>query len=308
MDSKAATFEQFCSKFNDESSCIQALFSARWPHGFRCPQCAFPGCYVIRTRRLPLYECRSCRAQTSLTVGTVLEGSRTPLRLWFQAIFLHARPQAISATRLAEIIGTTYKTAWLICHKIRHAMSTDDADRLLAGIVRINCGSYGRPYNPTVFRHPQEQPLLAGASIDGSGRFTYAKIKQVPNKHLIHDRITNGGKHHFIERHVSPEAEAVHAVILKFSRDRYRPLIELCNHAGRWINFRFNGIGPKHLQAYLDQYCFGLNHRENAADPFRYLLQCAASATVVTYPDLVSRVDDSARHKRIYKELLREAG
>jgi transposase-like protein len=301
------TFEQFCDKFKDEQSCIQALFAARWPHGFRCPQCSHPHFYEIRTRRLPLYECRSCRVQTSLITGTIMEGSRTPLRLWFQAIFLHARPRGISALRLAEIIGTTYKTAWLICQKIRQAMSTTDSKELLGGFVRINCGVYGRPYNPTVFRHPQEQPLLAAATLDDNGQFSYVKIKQVPDNYLIHDRITNGGKHHFVDHHVSPDAKDVRAVILRFSGDRYWPLIELCKRASNWINYTFSGIGPKHLQSYLDQFCFGVNNLDRPSSLFLHLLQCAVSSTAVTYPQLTSRIDHSDKHKLIYNKLLKEA-
>ncbi|MFB9279986.1 transposase [Cohnella cellulosilytica] len=301
------SFEQFCDEFNDEQICIDALFSARWPQGFRCPKCAHPHCYEIHSRRLPLYECRSCRSQTSLIVGTIMEGSRTPLRLWFQAIFLHARPRGISASRLAEVMGTTYKTAWLICHKIRHAMSASDAGELLDGIVRINSGAYGKPHNPTVFRHPQKQPLLAGVSMDDKELFSHVKIKHVPDDYLIHDRITNGGKRDFIERYVAPEATIISAVILEYSPDRYRPLIQLCQQAGNWINYMFNGIGPKHLQSYLDQFCFGLNNRERSSSPFHRLLQWSVSSLVVTYPDLISRVDHSAIHKSTYSKLLKEA-
>nr|WP_052476248.1 transposase [Cohnella kolymensis] len=132
-----------CKYFDNEEICIRILYSSRWPTGFRCPRCDHAHAYTIRTRRLPLYECGSCRLQTSLIAGTIFEGSRTPLRLWFQAIFLHALPGGISAIRLASIIGTTYKTAWLICHKIRHAMTEADNHKKLTGLVHINWGQYG---------------------------------------------------------------------------------------------------------------------------------------------------------------------
>lgn len=186
-------------------------------------------------------------------------------------------------------------------------MSVSDADDLLDGIVRINSGVYGRPYNPTVFRHPQKQPLLAGASVDGNGHFSHVKIKQVPDDYLIHDRITNAGKHDFIDRHVSPESNIIHAVILDCSPDRFRPLIQLCQQAGNWINYTFNGIGPKHLQSYLDQYCFGMNNRENSSSLFHRLLHWSVSSSAVTYPVLIGRADHSAHHKRTYFKLLKEA-
>jgi hypothetical protein len=300
------TFEQFCDYFNKESTCIDALFTSRWPEGFRCPRCQHAGYYFIRTRTLPLYECQSCRAQTSIIAGTIMEGSRTPLRLWFQALFLHAQPNGISALRLSTLIGTTYKTAWLMCHKIRHAMSSADSKVLLSGVVRINCGVYGRPYNPTIFRHPQEQPLLIGASLDNEHQVTHLKIKQVSDRHLVHDRVTPLGSRLFIQDHVSPETKDIDTVLLKFSRNRHRPLIQFGEQASAWMNYVFSGIGPKHLQSYLDQFCFNVNLRHHPAS-FNVLLTHCTSFPTLTCPQLTSRIDLSAQRKMTYHEYLRSA-
>ncbi|MFC5700047.1 transposase [Cohnella faecalis] len=72
-----STFESFCHQYSSEQACAEALFHARWPDGFRCPTCRHPHYYLTRTRRLPLYECRSCRVQTSVIAGTIMEGSST---------------------------------------------------------------------------------------------------------------------------------------------------------------------------------------------------------------------------------------
>jgi len=242
-----------------------------------------------------------------LIVGTIMEGSRTPLTLWFQALFLHARPQGVSASRLASVIGTTYKTAWLICHKIRHAMTSFDSQELLSGIVRVNCGGYGRPHNPTVFRHPQEQPLILGGTISAEAGVVHLKIKQVPDRHLINDRITSLGSHDFIQKHVDSAKAEVTTVIQKFSGHRYRPLLQIALDASNWINWKFCGIGPKHLQAYLDQYSFGYNQQRRNTDPFQVLLWHSAITSTLTYPNLIRREDHSDQRKITYKRLLQEA-
>jgi len=301
------TFEQFRDHYNSEEVCAQKLFTLRWPEGFRCPRCEHRQFYRVRTRRLPLFECRSCRKQTSLIAGTILEGSRTPLRLWFQALFLHARPQGISALRLSAILGTTYKTAWLICHKIRHAMSKAESSSLLTGIVRVNCGVYGRPYNPTIYRHPQEHPVLIGATIDNDGQISRIRIKQISDEHLSYDRITPMGSHDFVQRHVASSVTDVHVVIQKFSRLRYWPLIQLCKRASNWLNYSFNGIGAKHLQSYLDQFCFGFNLQKDNANSLEVLFQYCASTRTLNYPTLISRDDRSAHHKRNYFASLKNA-
>lgn len=302
------TYDLFCQKFNNEETCINALFSARWPNGFSCPCCNHPYFYLIRSRKLPLFECTSCHVQTSLISGTVMEGSRTPLKLWFQAFFLHSTPQGISATRLASIIGTTYKTAWLICHKIRHAMSYTDSKEMLSGLVRVNWGVYGRPYNPTIYRHPQEQPLLAGGSFDNNNQITHLKIKQVPDEHLVYDRITPSGGLSFVSQHVDPAVSDISVVIQKFSRNREWSLIRSSAIASEWINTIFNGIGSKHLQSYLDQYCFTFNAVKRNSNTYETLVLLCATSPTIKYPTLISRVDNSAIHKRNYIGLLNTAG
>jgi len=300
------TFDRFCESYATEEACLHTLISLRWPQGFRCPRCEHSEFYLTRTRRLPLFECRSCRLQTSPISGTIMEGSRTPIRLWFQAIFLHARPRGISATRLAELLRVTYKTAWLICHKIRHAMTDADSKEWLSGIVRINCGVYGRPYNPTVYRHPQEQPLLAGATVDEDENVLRLKIKRVPEAFFLQDRIVSEGGRHFERKYVSRKAKEVRIVVQPFSRLRHLPLIRTIREAASWINLTFNGIGPKHLQSYLDQFCYGWNRRADN-DVFFELLRQSVAAPTITYPQLIRRPDASARLKRIYRERLKSA-
>jgi hypothetical protein len=301
------TFELFCQQYSNEEACIQALFFSRWPDGFCCPRCAHRQFYIIRTRKLPLYECRLCHAQTSLIAGTIMEGSRTPLKSWFQALFLHSEPEGLSATRLASIIGTTYKTAWLICHKIRHAMTNAESNSLLSGLVRINWGVYGRPFNPTIFRHHQEHPLLAGATIGSDDRMTHLKLKQIPDEQLINDRITPSGSRAFTSQYVDPTATEVIIVTLKFSRHRFRPLIQICVRASQWINDTFQGIGAKHLQSYLDQFCYSFNIAQSNDNFFETLLYHSATTRTIKYPALISRKNHSSQHKNIYIEHLRNA-
>ncbi len=80
-------------------------------------------------------ECADCGRQTSVTAGTVMHRSHLPLKTWFHAAHLVAtHSNGISALQLQAQLGIgSYKTAWLLLHKLRRAM--DDPDRsLLQGI------------------------------------------------------------------------------------------------------------------------------------------------------------------------------
>src|SRR5665647_854920 len=79
---------EFLARFQSEESCIDYLVNMKWPHGFSCERCSCRSVYRTETRRLPLFECADCRYQASPIVGTVMEGSSTPLHKWFLALYL----------------------------------------------------------------------------------------------------------------------------------------------------------------------------------------------------------------------------
>jgi hypothetical protein len=72
--------------------------------------------------------------------------TRTDLTKWFLATYLIAHDKrGVSATRLSEELEVTYKTAWLMLHKIRQAMRKRDANYMLAGIVELDDAFFGAP-------------------------------------------------------------------------------------------------------------------------------------------------------------------
>src|SRR5205085_6817708 len=134
--SPASVFE-FQRRFSTEEACERFLVEWRWPHGFVCPRCQ--GRKAFRLRNRPLYQCASCRHQTSVTAGTVFHKSKLPLRMWFWAIFLVARhKKGISALQLqADLALGSYRTAWLLLHKIRRSFSENEAFPL-RGLVEVD--------------------------------------------------------------------------------------------------------------------------------------------------------------------------
>ncbi|WP_082034282.1 transposase [Cohnella kolymensis] len=299
MSVDAVSFESFCSRFATEKDCVLALYQAKWPNGFCCPRCRHPYAYVISTRRLPLYECQACKSQTSLISGTLMEGSRTQLRLWFQAIYLHTRPAGINALQLSRIIGVTYKTAWLICHKIRHAMSLTERDQLLSGIVSLSDAVYCDRPVPSLEWHKQEQPLIIGASGEPTGKVVRIKIKK-QNKVPLKNRYDCPDQEIFIRENIDPTAQVRRIVKRRIGRQRNLALVRLCLDAESFLGHTFRGIGPKHLQVYLDQYCYIWNRHKQAV--FSELLQACATTRTITYPQLTgSTLIRSSRPKRQYK-------
>jgi hypothetical protein len=95
------------------------------------------------------YECTHCGRQTSVTADTIMHRSKLPLATWFWAAFVMAtQPNGISALQLQhELSLGSYKTAWLLCTKLRRAMASP-ARTPLSGLVvvdktEITCRSDG---------------------------------------------------------------------------------------------------------------------------------------------------------------------
>lgn len=129
-------FEEFPEWFQCEEDCRKYVEWMRWPGGFRCPVCG--GAKAWRTDR-GLWHCAGCRCQTSVTVGTVFEGTQKPLRLWFHVIWLMmAQKTGLSARNLCDTYGFgSYQTAWGWLQKLRSVMIRSGRERL-SGRVEVD--------------------------------------------------------------------------------------------------------------------------------------------------------------------------
>lgn len=125
------------------------LEEMRWPDGPVCPNGCASEVYrfeakVNRTRKdgtptpaRKLLKCKQCRRQFSATVGSIFEDSKVPLNKWLAAIYLMcASKKGVSAHQIHRMLGVTYRTAWFMCHRVRHAMK--DKGPLLSGIIEAD--------------------------------------------------------------------------------------------------------------------------------------------------------------------------
>ena len=112
-----------------------------------------------------------------------MEKTRTDLSKWFLAIYLIAHDKrGISAFRLAEEIEVTYKTAWLMLHKIRQAMRKRDAEYTLAGIVELDDAFFGAPTEGGKRgRGTEKTKVLVGLSLNKQGHPLYLKMEVIPD-------------------------------------------------------------------------------------------------------------------------------
>ena len=134
------SMREFFECYGSEAQCEAALAEARWPKGWRCARCACSRSFRTQNRSgRPLWECFVCGYQSSVTVGTVLEHTKLPLSSWFLAIYLMTQSKnAVSALELKRQLGVSYKTAWLLKHKLLETMRLREEPRRLDGRVEID--------------------------------------------------------------------------------------------------------------------------------------------------------------------------
>ncbi len=126
---KGLSLREFMARFGSEDQCIKAVCKARWPNGFECPECGSNRhCRLSRG----LFQCQDCRKQTSPTAGTMFQGTKLPLTVWFQAMHLLTQGKhSVSALELKRQLGVHYETAWAIKHKLMEVMLERVPDRPL---------------------------------------------------------------------------------------------------------------------------------------------------------------------------------
>src|ERR1035441_7915322 len=148
-------------QFATPEACNDFLESMRWPDGVECVQCNSKRVskYVkqastrqrlnaksgqMETKDVPariLYICLDCKKQFSVTEGTIFNDTHLSLEKWYMATALMVNAKkGVSAKQLQRDLGTAYKTAWYLSHRIRKAMGLVELadDEPLSGTLEID--------------------------------------------------------------------------------------------------------------------------------------------------------------------------
>lgn len=262
-------------RFGDEDRCRDYLEELRWPNGVRCPRCESEK--VSRIYERNQFDCDSCRYQFSVTAGTLFHDSHLPLRKWFLAIYLIGESKkGISARQLQRTLGTSYKTAWYLAHRVRAAMGEDDQP-LLRGIVEVDetfVGGRKQGVGRGRYRGLDNPPVMGAVERDGEVRL---KVIRDRGRQSLHD---------FIHEHVAGDAEAIytddwppyrgvgdhdtrHEAVNHSAHEYVRADVHANTVEGVWSLFKRSIVGSyhqlsvKHLPAYLDEMEFRFNNRDN---------------------------------------------
>jgi transposase-like protein/ribosomal protein L37AE/L43A len=293
-----AAFEK---RFGSEEACRDYLFRLRWPEGFRCPRCGQAKAWQLRSA---LWQCANCAYQASLTAGTIFQDTRTPLKIWFRALWwMTSQKNGVSALGLQRVLGLgSYQTAWCWLHKLRRAMVRPGRDRL-SGTVEVDETYVGAPEEGVRGRETQTKALVVVAAQEdgrGIGRIRMRRMADASAQSLMP----------FVEESIQP-GSVVHTdgwlgyapleskgyrrqiTILRGQPSpsellpRVHRVISLLK---RWLLGTHQGaVSLEHLDYYLDEFTFRFNRRRSRSRGklFFRLVQQAMAVEPSTYRSIV---------------------
>jgi len=278
-----------------------------WPNGPICPHCGNgKKAYLLKGKstRPGVYNCAVCKRQFTVTIGTVMEDTHLPLRTWLMAFSLmHSAKKGISALQLQRDLNIgSYKTAWRMLRLIRETMGNVKHGKTFEAIVEMD-DTYvgGKPRKPN--RREDDKPNKRGRGtkknpvvgiVDREKKKVYAKIL-LPDKEgkklsgnqllailnevckkksiIITDELRSynimGTKH-------------IHLVI-EHTKEFANGFIHTNNVESFWAILRrgvygiYHHVSVKYLQAYVDEFCFRFNNKDNE-DMFDLMLLQAVIA------------------------------
>jgi transposase len=130
---------QFFERFPDDESCLEHVMSVRYGLRHTCRKCGVVDSTFHRLAKRQAYACAHCGDHVYPCAGTIFQDSRTPLTVWFYAIYLFvATRHGVSGKELQRQLGVTYKTAYRIGMQIRKLIGSVDEFVALKGHVEID--------------------------------------------------------------------------------------------------------------------------------------------------------------------------
>ncbi|MNI77021.1 ISXO2-like transposase domain protein [compost metagenome] len=111
----------------------------------------------------------------------------------------------------------------------------------------------------------------------------YYKLKLISKDNLRNRIIPLTETRVFTQRHVQPLTSDIEFVTGRFSKHRFHWLLDVASEANDWIKHTFHGLGRKHLQVYLDEFCYRLNLSIQHVPIFAHLTRLCITTLPVSY-------------------------
>lgn len=301
------SYREFVRDFPDHKACAVYLEQLRWSNGFICPVCEVSAEPWRQTKgRL---VCRSCRHQTSVTSGTILNKTRTSLTTWFEVAWhVTTAKNGFSAKTLERTLDIRYRTAWVMLQRYRVAMVRSEREPL-SGTIEVDESLVGGVDRGKKRGRGSNKPIVVIAvevkEPKGFGRIRMRHISDASGAKLVpfvcdvvvpgstvqtdgwggYNELSTCGYEH--QRTVlSSTDDPAHVAMPGVHR--------VASLLKRWILGTHQGaVTAEHLQSYLEEFTFRFNRRSSRSRGlvFRRLLEQAVATGPVIEAEVTHGYD-----------------
>ncbi len=309
----------FQDRYASEEACIQALAQRRWPQGYICGGSGGRRSYQLKSRPR-VFECAGCGQQHSVTAGTVFHRTRTSLRKWFLAAWWMGRDKrGVSALFLSRELELRYETAWLMAHKLRHALAAGAHERMTApldGLVEVDESYFGgrgksesrgrgrsNPNKSLLVMALEKCPVEAGKGIKQSG-FVAGQARLAVLASASGEMLRP-----FVRDTVKPGSQLLtdgfagylglgetydHRPVVQGkgkNAEQLSPIVHvLFSNVKTWLNGTYHGVSAKHLPRCVEEWNYRFNRRGRISELADFVLNRAITHKTITYRELVKGI------------------
>ena len=272
------TVGELFARFPDEDSCLNHIMEVRYGLRHVCAACEQYSTFHRLTDRRA-FSCARCGHHVYPTAGTVFQDTRTPLQVWFYAVYLFVTTRhGVSGKELQRTLGVTYKTAYRMGQQIRTLMAKADGFEMLQGHVEVDeayIGGYragggpGKGKNKTIVLGIVERggrtiaKSVPNLKMDSVRPFIYENIKAgsavSTDEANIYDLLSSAGYDHKSVNHSKKEWTK-----FNYRRGEYHHTNSVESF---WRLFKNSirsthiHVSEKYMDVYLKEFTFRSNHR-----------------------------------------------
>jgi transposase-like protein len=279
------TFKEFQAEYPTDEACLDAIMQTQ--HGgtvLTCPGCRTVEAKFHRMSKRRAYACQHCGHHIYPCAGTIFEKSRTPLTMWFFAMYLMTSTRhGVAAKELERQLGVTYKTAWRMAHELRKLMMSADYQGPLGGHVEIDETFVGGKARGKGTGRGVENKTIVMGMVERKGRIRAGTIPDAGWRTLEPIIIRNIAPGSTIStdewRGYTGLQVSVynHGTVKHRAKEYVRGIHHVNTLEGFWGHFKraVRGthihISPKHMNKYVGEFAYRQNMKNSHRNMFTHL-------------------------------------